>query len=123
MQGEMWLTSDSQAEKDMQPVAFNNMAGVGTPSRPTPSTGTSSTPAARRRVERHVARRGEHLGLLTGRRRREQERRRCSCSTSGSTTRTARQLLLARSLEPGLRAGVMTVDVATRDLPDHGRPN
>jgi hypothetical protein len=114
---ELWQTSDLPGDIDAQPIVFNNMAGVW---HATSNDGASWTInfLGTRDLAWMSAADGEHLGLLTG------------ADVAGKST--GRYMLYGafddqnvpsgfflpdRSVSPGYRPGVMTLDLATRDAP------
>jgi hypothetical protein len=114
---ELWMTSDSPAtENDNQPIEFNNMVGVWHATSTNGSSWTVNFNQVRDLVWDGTAT-GEHLGLLTG----------ADVALKG----TGRYMLyvgfddqnvptgsyLPDRTSTGFRAGVMTLNVATRDAP------
>ncbi len=114
---EMWLTSDLAAEHDDQPVDFNNMAGVWHADS-TDGTSWHINYVFARELRWGATDAGEHLGLLAG-------------ADVGASSNGRLMLYVGfddqnvpsgfslpdRTGSPASRAGVMTLNVATRDLP------
>jgi hypothetical protein len=114
---EMWLTSDSPAtENDNQPIEFNNMAGVW---HATSTGGTSWM------IDYHGVRAlqwdgsasGEHLGLLTGADVAGVGTGRYMVYVGFDDENVPAGSFLPDRTMAGFRAGVMTLNLATRDVP------
>lgn len=114
---EMWLTSDSPAtENDDQPIEFNNMVGVW---HATSSNGTSWTinySQLRDLVWDQTAS-GEHLGLMTGADVALKSTGRVMVYVGFDDQNVPTDSSLPDRTTAGSRAGVMTLNVATRDAP------
>jgi hypothetical protein len=114
---EMWLTSDSPStENDNQPIEFNNMVGVW---HATSTNGTSWTinyNQLRDLVWDQTAA-GEHLGLLTGADVAIKTTGRYMVYVGFDDQNVPPGSYLPDRTTTGFRAGVMTLNVATRDAP------
>jgi hypothetical protein len=110
---EMWLVNDAQSDTSAQPIVLDNTAGVWHATSPNAT--TWSTDYATRDLVWEAAASGEHLGLRAG------------ADIAGRST--ARYLVgvgfddqnvptgSTLPTSTGTRAGVMTLDLATRDAP------
>ncbi len=112
---EMWLTSDSPAtENDDQPIEFNNMVGVW---HATSTNGTSwtITYTGLRDLEWDGNAAGEHLGLLTGADVAVKGTGRYMVYVGFDDQNVPTGSFLPDRTKTGFRAGVMTLNLATRD--------
>jgi hypothetical protein len=115
---EMWLTSDLANEHDNQPVDFNNMVGV---YRADSTDGvtwhiffTSARDLAWNQTSPEP---GEHLGLLTGADVAQNSGGRLMVFVGFDDQNVPTGSFLPDRTPQGFRSGVMTLNVATRDLP------
>lgn len=113
---EMWLTSDLPAENDNQPIEFNNMVGAW---HATSTNGTSWTInyAQQRDLTWDGTSAGEHLGLLTGADVAAKGTGRYMTYVGFDDQNVPTGSYLPDRTTTGYRAGVMTLNVATRDAP------
>jgi hypothetical protein len=113
---EMWLTSDLPAEHDNQPINFNNMAGVW---HADSSDGVAwhINYAFARELSWGATESGEHLGMLTGADVADKGYGRLMLYVGFDDQNVPSGFVLPDRTGTGVRAGVMTLDVATRDLP------
>ena len=111
---EMWLTSDLPAENDNQPIEFNNMVGVW---HATSTNGTSWTInyAQQRDLTWDGTAAGERLGLLTGADVAAKSTGRYMTYVGFDDQNVPTGSYLPDRTPMGYRAGVMTLNVATRD--------
>lgn len=115
---ELWLTSDLPGENDNQPIEFNNMVGV---------FHAESTDAMQWSIVYTSARDlawnatapdpGEHLGLLTGADVAVNGNGRLMLYVGFDDQNVPSGFFLPDRTATGFRPGVMTLDLATRDLP------
>jgi len=115
---ELWQTSDLAAENDNQPIEFNNMVGVWHAesddalqwnifySGPRDLAWSQTSPAP-----------GEQLGLLTGADVAQNSTGRLMLYVGFDDQNVPPNFFLPDRTPTGFRPGVMTLNVATRDLP------
>ena len=113
---EMWLTSDDATDTDGQPVTFNNMAGVWHATSTNGTTWSINYQQARDLTWDPDAA-GEHLGLLTGADVGAKENGRYLVYVGFDDQDVPTGSFLPDGSEAGFRAGVMTLNLATRDAP------
>ena len=113
---EMWLTSDEATDTDGQPVTFDNMAGVWHATSTNGTTWSINYQQARDLTWDPDAA-GEHLGLLTGADVGAKENGRYLVYVGFDDQDVPTGSFLPDGSEAGFRAGVMTLNLATRDAP------
>ena len=114
---ELWQTSDSPAtENDNQPIEFNNMVGVWHATSANGTAWTINFNQARDLVWDGTAS-GEHLGLLTGADIAAKSTGRYMVYVGFDDQNVPTGSFLPDRTMTGFRAGVMTLDLATRDAP------
>jgi hypothetical protein len=114
---EMWLTSDAPAtENDNQPIEFNNMVGVWHATSTNGSTWSINYNTIRDLVWDQTAQ-GEHLGLLTGADVARKGTGRFMVYVGFDDQNVPTGSYLPDRTPTGFRAGVMTLNIATRDAP------
>lgn len=113
---EMWLTSDLGTENDAQPIEFNNTMGV---YRGESSDGiTWSLNYTRPRdIQWSATEAGEPLGLLTGADVAQNSTGRLMVFVGFDDQMIPAGFVLPDRTAMGYRPGVMTLQIATRDLP------
>ena len=113
---ELWLTSDLGAENDAQPVEFNNMMGV---YKAESSDGItwSMNYTRPRDLQWDANAPGEGLGLLTGADVAQSSTGRLMLYVGFDDENVPAGFALPDRTPQGFRSGVMTLNVATRDLP------
>jgi hypothetical protein len=115
---EMWLTSDLPNDTAAQPVAFNNMAGVW---HADSSDGVvwSVFYTGQRNLTWNAAspEPGEKLGLLTGADVAQNSTGRLMLYVGFDDQNVPNGFFLPDKTQTGFRPGVMTLNIATRDLP------
>ncbi|MBA3541804.1 MAG: hypothetical protein H0T79_19475 [Deltaproteobacteria bacterium] len=113
---EMWLTSDAAGDTDAQPVVFNNMAGVWQAESMDGVTWFVNYSGSRDLAWK-PAEPGEPLGLLTGADVAADDTGRLMLYVGFDDTDVPADFVLPDRTAQGFRPGVMTLNVATRDLP------
>jgi len=113
---EMWLVSDLPMENDNQPIEFNNMVGLWHATS-TNGTSWSINYTVARDFEWDQTASGEHLGLLTGADIAMKGTGRYVGYVGFDDQNVPTGSFLPDRTATGYRAGVMTLDVATRDAP------
>jgi hypothetical protein len=114
---EMWLASDAPAtENDNQPVEFNNMVGVWHATSTNGSTWSINYSFARDLVWDQSAQ-GERLGLMTGADVARKGTGRYLVYVGFDDQNVPNESFLPDRTQTGFRAGVMTLNLATRDAP------
>jgi hypothetical protein len=115
---ELWLTSDLAAENDNQPIEFNNMVGVYRAESQDGITWSVNYSRARDlQWAEGAPRAGEHLGLLTGADVAANGNGRLMLYVGFDDQNVPQDYFLPDRTPQGFRAGVMTLNIATRDLP------
>jgi predicted GH43/DUF377 family glycosyl hydrolase len=113
---EMWLTSDVGTENDAQPIEFNNMMGV-YKGESTDGITWSLNYTRARDLQWSQTEAGEHLGLLTGADVAQNSTGRLMLYVGFDDQNVPSGFFLPDRTMTGFRSGVMTLQVATRDLP------
>ena len=113
---EIWLTSDLGNENDAQPIEFNNMMGVYKGESMDGITWSLNYNRARD-LQWSATEAGEHLGLLTGADVAQNSTGRLMLYVGFDDQNVPAGFALPDRTAQGFRSGVMTLDVATRDLP------
>ncbi|HET9484067.1 MAG TPA: hypothetical protein VFO79_08925, partial [Xanthomonadales bacterium] len=113
---ELWLTSDVGNENDAQPIEFNNMMGV-YKAESTDGVSWSINYTRARDLQWSQTEAGEHLGLLTGADVAQNSTGRLMLYVGFDDQNVPSGFFLPDRTAMGYRSGVMTLQVATRDLP------
>ncbi len=113
---EMWLTSDVGTENDVQPIEFNNMMGV-YKAESNDGIAWSLDYTRARDLSWVPTEAGEHLGLLTGADIAQNSTGRLMLYVGFDDQNVPTGFFLPDRTAQGFRDGVMTLQVATRDLP------
>jgi hypothetical protein len=113
---ELWLTSDVGTENDAQPVEFNNTMGVYKAESNDGITWSLNYNRARD-LQWSQTEPGEHLGLLTGIDVAQNTTGRLMLYVGFDDQNVPSGFALPDRTAQGFRSGVMTLNVATRDLP------
>lgn len=113
---ELWLTSDVGTENDAQPIEFNNMMGV-YKAESTDGASWSIRYDRPRDLQWSASEPGEHLGLLTGADVAQSSSGRLMLYVGFDDQNVPSGFFLPDRTAMGFRPGVMTLQVATRDLP------
>ena len=113
---EMWMTSDLGNENDAQPIEFNNMMGVYKAESMDGVTWSINYTRARD-LQWSQTEAGEHLGLLTGADVAQNSTGRLMLYVGFDDQNVPAGFFLPDRTATGFRPGVMTLQVATRDLP------
>jgi hypothetical protein len=113
---EMWLTSDVGNENDAQPIEFNNMMGVYKAESMDGLTWSLNYQRPRD-LAWSATEAGEHLGLLTGADVAQNSSGRLMLYVGFDDQNVPNGFFLPDRTPMGFRPGVMTLQVATRDLP------
>jgi hypothetical protein len=111
---EMWLTNDLPGETDVQPIVFNNMAGVWHATS-SDGMGWEINYAGQRDLEWDKTQPGEHLGLLTGADVAAKGNARYLMYGAFDDENVPDGYFLPDRSAQGFRPGVMTLNLATRD--------
>ncbi len=111
---ELWLTSDVGTENNAQPIEFNNMMGV-YKGESMDGVTWSLNYNRPRDLQWSATEAGEHLGLLTGADVAQNTTGRLMLYVGFDDQNVPTDFMLPTPT--GSRAGVMTLNVATRDLP------
>jgi hypothetical protein len=113
---EMWLTSDATGDTATQPIVFNNMAGVWHATSTNATSWTINYQQARD-LAWDAAASGEHLGLMTGADVAAKTTGRYMVYTGFDNQDVPTGSFLPDRSTLGYEAGVMTLNLATRDAP------
>jgi hypothetical protein len=113
---EMWLTSDVGTENDAQPIEFNNMMGV-YKAESMDGISWSVNYMRPRDLAWSQTEAGEHLGLLTGADVAMNSSGRLMLYVGFDDQNVPAGFALPDRTPQGFQPGVMTLQVATRDLP------
>jgi len=113
---ELWQSSDSQAEKDAQPIAFNNTAGVWHADSSDGQTWHLAYTSPRD-LAWDASAPGEHLGWLTGADVASKNGGLLMLYVGFDDQNIPNGFVLPDHSAQGFRPGVMALDAATRDLP------
>ena len=113
---ELWLTSDVGTENDAQPIEFNNMMGV-YKGESTDGITWSLNYTRPRDLAWSATAAGEHLGLLTGADVAQNTSGRLMLYVGFDDQNVPAGFALPDRTPQGFRDGVMTLQIATRDLP------
>lgn len=111
---ELWMADQTKSDVDMQPVSFNNMAGV---IRATSTNGMTWQKDSARDLSWDMTAAGEHLGLLTGADIAQKGTGRYMVYVGFDDQNVPPNSYLPTTAPPGYTAGVMTLNLATRDAP------
>lgn len=115
---ELWLQSDLPGENDNQPIEFNNMVGVYRAESADGITWSVNYSRARDfQWAEGAPRAGERLGLLTGADVAANGNGRLMLYVGFDDQNVPQNYFLPDRTPQGFRAGVMTLNIATRDLP------